>query len=161
MAPSHSVDWFWLILMGPFTGNISEISIKIHMSVEKCIWEYCLRTVNHYFSAFTHSGRATHKCIGNLIIGSDYGLSPGRRQAIIWTNDEILLTGPLETNFSDILIEIHAFSFKKMLWKRSSAEWRPFCLGLHVLMRWNFVSECRFPREAVPVQASMCWARHM
>ena len=27
-----------------------------------------------------------HMCLRNLtIIGSDYGLSPGRRQAIIWT----------------------------------------------------------------------------
>ena len=32
----------------------------------------------------THSGRVTHICVGNLtIIGSDNGLSPGRRQAII------------------------------------------------------------------------------
>ena len=29
-------------------------------------------------------------------IGSDNGLSPGRRQAIIWTNDRLLLNGPLE-----------------------------------------------------------------
>ena len=35
------------------------------------------------------------------IIGSDNGLSPGRHQAMIWTNARILLTGPLETNFSD------------------------------------------------------------
>ena len=29
----------------------------------------------------------THEYVGNLtIIGSDNGLSPGRRQAIIWTN---------------------------------------------------------------------------
>ena len=42
------------------------------------------------------------------IIGSDNGLSPGRRQAIIWTNAGtcILLIGPLGTNFSEILIEI-------------------------------------------------------
>ena len=32
----------------------------------------------------------------------------GRRQAIIWTN-AILLIGPLETNFTEILIEIHTF----------------------------------------------------
>ena len=32
----------------------------------------------------THRGRVTHLCVGNLtIIGSDNGLSPGRRQAII------------------------------------------------------------------------------
>ena len=39
------------------------------------------------FTAITNWGRVTHICIGNLtIIGSDNGLSPGRRQAIIWTN---------------------------------------------------------------------------
>ena len=56
-----------------------------------------------------------HICIGNLtIIGPDNGLSPGRRQAIIWTNAGILLIGALGTNFSEILIKIHTFSFKKM-----------------------------------------------
>ena len=38
------------------------------------------------------------------IIGSDNALSPGRRQAIIWTSAEILLIGPLGTNISGILI---------------------------------------------------------
>ena len=58
-------------------------------------------------SELTHWGRVTHICVNKLtIIGSDNGLSPGRRQAIIWTNDWILLIGPLGTNFSDILIEI-------------------------------------------------------
>ena len=66
-------------------------------------------------------------------IGSDNGLSPGRRQAIIWTNAGILLIGPLETNFSEILIGIQTFSFKKMHLKMSSAKWRPFRLGLNVL----------------------------
>ena len=67
------------------------------------------------------------------IIGSDNGLSPGRRQAIIWTNAGILLIATLGTNFSEILIEILIFSFKKMGLKVSSAKWRPFCLGLNVL----------------------------
>ena len=44
-------------------------------------------------------------------------------------NAEILLIGTLETNFSEILNEIIAFSFKKMLLKVSSANWRPFCPG--------------------------------
>ena len=71
--------------------------------------------------ALTHWGRLMHICIGKLtIIGSDNGLSPGRPQAIIWTNDGILLIGPLGTNFSEILIEIHTFSFKKMHLKMSS-----------------------------------------
>ena len=50
----------------------------------------------------THWGQVTHNCIGKLaIIGSDNGLSPGRRQAIIWANAGILLIGPLGTNFSE------------------------------------------------------------
>ena len=77
----------------------------------------------------------THICVNKLtIIGSDNGLSPGRRQAIIWTNAGILLIGPLGTNFREILIEILIFSFKKMRLKVSSAKRRPFCLGLNVLI---------------------------
>ena len=42
-------------------------------------------------------------CISKLtIIGSDNGLAPGRRQAIIWINAEIFLIGPLGANFSEI-----------------------------------------------------------
>ena len=67
------------------------------------------------------------------IIDSDNGLSPGRRQAIIWTNAGILLIGTLGTNFSEILIEISTFLFKKMRLKVSSAKWRSFCLGLNML----------------------------
>ena len=84
--------------------------------------------------SLTHWGRVTHICVGiNTNIGSDNGLSPGRRQAIIWTNAELLLIGPPGTNVSGILSEIHTFSFKKMHFKTSSAKWRPSCLGLNVL----------------------------
>ena len=87
----------------------------------------------------THWGRVTHICVGNLtIICSDNGLLPGRRQAIIWTNAGILLIRPWGTNFSEILIEIHAFSFKKMHLKLSSAKWHPFCLDLNVLSQYWF-----------------------
>ena len=77
-----------------------------------------------------------HICVSNLtIIGSDNSLSPGRRQAIIWTNAAILFIGSLGTNFSEILIAILTFSFKKMRLKVSSGKWRPFCLGLNVLIQ--------------------------
>ena len=83
----------------------------------------------------THWGRVTHICVSKLtIIGSDNGLSPDRRQPIIWTNDGLLLIGPLGTNFSAILIEIQTFSLKKMRLEVSSAKRRPFCLGLNVLI---------------------------
>ena len=64
----------------------------------------------------------THICISKLTItDSDNGLSPGRRQAIIWTNAGILLIRTWGTNFCDILIEIHTFSFKEMHLKMSTA----------------------------------------
>ena len=76
----------------------------------------------------------THICVSDLTnIGSDNGLSPGRRQAITWTNDGILLIRTLGTNFSEILSETHSFSFWKMHLKMSSAKWRLFCLGLNEL----------------------------
>ena len=82
----------------------------------------------------THWGRMTHICISKLtIIGSDNDLSPGRYQAIIWTNAGLLSIGTLRTNFSEILSETNTFSFKKMHLKMSSAKWRPLCFGLNVL----------------------------
>ena len=85
----------------------------------------------------THWGRVTHIRVSNLtIIGSDNGLSPSRRQPVIWTNDGILLIGPLGTNFSEISIGIQTFSLTKMHLKMSSAKWCPFFLGLNVL-KWD------------------------
>ena len=40
----------------------------------------------------THWGRVTHICVSKInVICSDNGLSPGRRQAIIWINARILI----------------------------------------------------------------------
>ena len=83
-----------------------------------------------------------HTCVAKLtIIGSDYGLSPYQGQAIIWTNDGILSIGPLATNFNEILMEIHTFSFKKIHFKMLSGKWRPFCLSLNVLRVGWYVSQ--------------------
>ena len=83
----------------------------------------------------THWGLVTHICISNLtIIFFSDDLSPGRCLAIIWTNAAILIIGPLGTHFSEILIEILTFSFKKTLLKMLSVKRRPFCLHLNVLI---------------------------
>ena len=56
-----------------------------------------------------HWGWVTHICASKLpLIGSDNSLS-GRRQAILYTNTDILLTRPFGTHFSEILIEINYF----------------------------------------------------
>ena len=76
--------------------------------------------VNLCVSTLIDWGRMTHICVGNLaIIGSDNCLSPGRRHAIIWTDAGILLIGPSETDFNEILIKNHTFSFKKIYLKMS------------------------------------------
>ena len=76
----------------------------------------------------------THICVSKLtIIGSDKGLSPGRRQAIMWNNAGILLIRILEANFGEILGKNHSFSFKKMHFKMSSPKERLFTLGLNEL----------------------------
>ena len=63
----------------------------------------------------THWGQVTHIWVGNLTItGSDNGLSPGGRQAIILTNAWILLIEPIGKNFGEVLFEICIFSVKKM-----------------------------------------------
>ena len=49
-------------------------------------------------NVLTHWCWVMHICVSKLIIiRSDNGLSPGRHQAIIWTNAGILLIGPLGT----------------------------------------------------------------
>ena len=69
--------------------------------------------VNLCISTLIDWGRVTRICVGNLtIIGSDNCLSPGRRHAIIWTDDGILLIGPPKNIFQ----WNHTFSFKK-IWK--------------------------------------------
>ena len=112
--------------------------IKTTLQYENMIsYKMITKCCNHLLR-YCHWGRVAHICVGNQsIIGSDNGLSPYRRQAIIWTNDEILLIGPLGTNFREISIEILTFSFKKMHFKVSSAKRRPFCPGLNVLIRFG------------------------
>ena len=106
----------------------------------------------------THWGQVTHICISKLtIIGSDNGLPPDRRQAIIWTNAGILLIGPLGTNFSVISIEILTFSFKKMRLKVSSAKQRPFCLGLNVLTQWGLATTCIHQSTGSSMVQEMAW----
>ena len=88
----------------------------------------------HIHFRLTHWGRVTHIGVSNLtIIGSDNGLSPGRRHAIIWSNAGILLIRNLGIKFREILSKIHTFSFKKMHFKMFSAKWRQVCLGFNVL----------------------------
>ena len=127
LRPNLKQSWLIVLLSVPLATTLRDNWINTQLK-------------GNAFPILTHWGRVTHICVGKLtIIGSDNGLSPGRRQAIIWTNAGTLLIWPLGTNFSEILIAIESFSLKKMHLKISSAKWRPFCLGLNVL---NFRRLC-------------------
>ena len=107
LVTSHYLNQWWPSFMVPFSisGRMRPYKVNI------CIY------------SLTYLGQVKHICVGKLtIIGSDYGLAPGRRQAIIWTNTGILSIQTLRTNFNEILSEIHTFSFKKMPLKMSSAK---------------------------------------
>ena len=118
---------FSILLPSLFTKTIASYSfLFLHRHWQYYLWyetPFLLIMIKMSATLLTHWGRGTHICVGKLIIiGSDNGLSPGRRQAIISTNAGILLIGPLGTNFSEILIEIITFSFNKkafgnVVWK--------------------------------------------
>ena len=122
--------------------NLTILSLKLNLYLTLFIGCH-FTTIDCWVNCLSHLGRVTHICISELaIIGSDNGLSPGRRRAIIWNNAGILLYGPSGTDFSEILIAIHTFSFKKLHSKMSSPKWRPFCLGLNVLYQIWYSIRC-------------------
>ena len=71
--------------------------------------DHCITMTS--FRCTNSSPLMPHICV-SVSIGSDIGLSPIRRQAIIWTNTGILLIEPLGTKLCETLIEIHTFSLK-------------------------------------------------
>ena len=114
---------------------------KMHLKMSPGNWQpFSLCII-----VLTHWGRVTHIYFSKLtIIGSDNGLALTRWQAIIRTNAGILLIWTVGTNFSEILSEIHTFSFKKMHLKMSSVKWWQFCLGLNVLTCFFLVSNALY-----------------
>ena len=129
-----------IVLIGPLGTNFSEILIgsqifsfkEMHLKMSSTKWwPFCLG-----LNVLTHWGRVTHICVGNLaIIVSDNGLSPGRRQAIIWTNAGILLIGPLGTNLWNFN-QNSCYHSRKCLWKyhleNDSHLSRPQCVNISV-----------------------------
>ena len=118
-SPWCSMSWRCCCCRPPFTHN--------YVSTMGPLWKDQL---------LSHWGRVTHICVIKLsIIGSDNGLSPGRRQAIIWTSAETLLISALRTNFSEIFSDIQMSWFKKIHLKMSSENGGHFvsasmCYGL-------------------------------
>ena len=115
----------------------------------------------------------THICVGKLaIIGSDNGLSPGRRQAIFWTNAEILSIGPLGTNFSENFnrnsnIFIPENTFESVVCETAAILSRPQCVNIpgQLLCLWGSLYRkayvCNLRPQASPwfqgLLASLPW----
>ena len=145
---SHHLRHCWFIVDWAL-GTISdcEIWIKIKQSL-------------------THWGRVTHICVSKpTTIGSDNGLSPGRRQAIMWTNAGILLIGPSGTNLSEISSEIYTFlteenAFENVVWKMAAILSRPQCVNERkrvwkYRLHWQWRSQC----VSAPAMDPLLWER--
>ena len=114
---------------------IIKLSAHRHCCTESCQAHIHILQGNKLFTkSLSINSLVPYASVKHTIIGSDNGLSPVRQQAIIWTNAAILSIRPIGTYFSEILFKIKKFSFKEMHLKMSSAEWRPFCLSLNVLI---------------------------
>ena len=97
-----------------FLKPLSKLNLTTHLRLlwdrptSLHLWNTNKNGMNYHGNnrhTLTHWGRVMHMCINKLtIIGSEIGLSPGRRQ---WTNDGILLIGTLGTKFNEILDKIH------------------------------------------------------
>ena len=94
--------------------NISGFTCRGKQNVEQQWW----RSPVCFMPYLTHWGRVTHICVNKLCnICSDNCLSPGRRQAIIWSNAGILLIG--------IYIFIQQNTFENVVWKMAAILFRP------------------------------------
>ena len=132
---SHYNDVTWALKHLKVSATRLLFHKLLRLTTENTLKFWIIRATHGWCKPLTNWGRMTHICINELnIIGSDNGLLPDRRQAIIWTNAGILPIGPLRTNFSEILIETLTFSSKKMCLKVSSVKEWPFCLDLNVSM---------------------------
>ena len=94
----------------------------------------CIKVMNYQNkSDLIHWDWVKHLCVSKVtIIGSDNGLSPGRRQAIIWTNVGILLIGPLIWNKLQ-------WNILKCIWNCRQKIGGHFP-GLNVLIHWGLVT---------------------
>ena len=150
----ESLGWSRVLGLATCMTCLIWVWVWIWIQIELQMW-YDMVYTDICYTFLTHWGRVTHICVTKLtIIVSDNGLSPGQRQPIVWTNVGILLTGPLWTNFIEILIEFQTFSLKKRHLKLSSEKCRPFCLGVNVL-------NCHLPMAIISCDKLFTYASNL
>ena len=107
--PGHQQPWYWA------TSGI------FHPQHQK----WCVNSLRPRDAYMHHQLRPS---LAQIMACRLFGTNP-----LSEPNAVLLSVGPLGTNFSEISIKIHTFSFKKMHLKTSSVKWQPFCLSLNVL----------------------------
>ena len=124
---------FWpsyLYNEAPFSGKMKSLN-----------WDSPLLPVAE--NILTHWSRGTHICVSNLaIIGSDNGLSPGWRQAIIWSNAGNIvnwtLGNQLQWNFNqNSNIFIHENGFESVVCEMAAILSRPQCVDTLKPEKWQ------------------------
>ena len=136
-----------------------------------CVW--CCSISCWYrwaLNSLTHWDRLTHICVSKLrdvyitslvnytIIGSDNGLSPLRRQPIIWNNDGLLSIRSRGTYSNEILFEFQEKSIQEYAYENAVCKnWRASCLGLSVSTpTWKSVWKRHWSYEQKYVECVFC-----
>ena len=129
VTSKHYVNQCWFIVNWTFGNKLFANWIewrfyfkKIHLKTSSAKWLlFCPG-----FNELTHWGQAMHICVNKLtIIGSDNGLSPGRRQAIIWTMLEYCSLHPWEHKLQwnlnqNLSIFNRNNAFENVVWKMAA-----------------------------------------
>ena len=118
----------WCVLGDNVSTTINSNLHKYHLCGTRAHFDCFCRLLSwisncyHDYTSLTHWGRVTHRCISKLnTIDSDNGLSPGRRQAIIWTNAGTLLIGPLGKNpLENVVVKLTAILSRPQCVKSAS-----------------------------------------
>ena len=119
----------------------------IHNDTNNFFMQFTVGTVVSFLTyreVLTHLPLIPHICVSKL--GRHFsgnGLLPVWLQAISWIRTGLLLIGLLGTNFSEILIRILSFSFKKMHLKMSSAKVAAILSRGSELRHWTWLPAYR------------------
>ena len=107
---SHVIHTLSLALDGRHPTNFINHCKEHHANVPLLLafidLDFFSTDENHYVKSSPPS--TAYMSVNRTSIGSEDGLSPIKRQAIIWNNAGISLIGPMETNFNETKF-IHLF----------------------------------------------------
>ena len=133
---------FLLSILVPVTNVMSASIVLLYSmyfseSFHVSTWPNLVGSTHLYsISVEALSNSLRHICVGDLVtIGLDNGLSPGRRQAIIWIYAVIVLIGLFGNKLQWNLIWNRKFPFKKMHLGMSAAKRWPFWLSFNGLTK--------------------------